>query len=372
MIQELFGRTHIDEFLDMFSRVCVVEVGVISTHDPETGLCDVELYRVQQGKRIKLSGLEVLYIGNSANGFRSDIVGSYCLIFFPRTVVPSLRNNLVKTRTRDYDYTGAKVIPLATAQQAKLRVGFDSFGQFVMESDDFVLVINDKGIELRDGEAKNVYSFRGDTGFEKQEGNGHIVDHIYPDGTVELQYIDNNGKVAYRKSYKPDGTYKIQHGAYDVMTPEQEDDPDTYTKYAFTTTYGTDKSLSIVQQNSSAEVLNQIAVSSGGDITISNKGGTTISVAQDGTVSVTSGSDVSVSSGGDVAISSTGAISLSAGGKISLKNSVSNLFTDVLKPILGKLNGSSGTISTFGSPGSHNVVPGQITTELGKLNALME
>ena len=90
-----------------------------------------------------------------------------------------------------------------------------------MDSEDFVLVINDKGIELRDGKAKNVYSFRGDTGFEKQEGSGHIIDHIYPDGTIELQYIDNNGKVAYRKFYKPDGTYKIQHGAYDVMTPEQ-------------------------------------------------------------------------------------------------------------------------------------------------------
>ena len=128
----------------------------------------------------------------------------------------------------------------------------------------------------------------------------------------------------------------------------------------------------MVQQNSNAEVLNQITVSSSGNITINNKGGTTISVEQDGTVSVTSGSDISVSSGGDIDISSTGAISLTAGGKISLKNNLANLFTDVLKPIFGKLNGSAGTISTFGSPGSHNVTPGQIVAEVAKLEALME
>lgn len=394
MIGKVAGRTDIDNLTEELSRLCLIDVGRISSYSSKTGKGDVELYMIRQGERQVLANIEIVSIGNGVNGILSNVVGSPCLVFFPRTAVPSLRDGLTKIDGRMYDYNGAKAIPLATLQDVPVQVGFTGLGQFVIQNENFVLGFDKSGITLQDGAGTTAYSFTNEVGIHKYEGSGKIINNVLPSGEIEMQYKNDDGKIAYRMNYNPTtGTYTVQRGAFNLLSPEQEDEPSTYELYRWTTIYdGTtgnitetlqttpdgdtkkilwtktmnaDGSVSFVQTNTDGDVLNNIAISASGDISISQtKAENSITLKQDGTCNVTTK--------GKTTVKSAGLEMNGDSGKVTVKNAQASLFTDVLKALVDLLNGSAGSVKTAGSPGSQTVVPGQFTSIATKLGLLME
>lgn len=401
MIEVLAGRTDVDHFTEMLNRVCLIDIGTIVSYDQSTGRGDINLYMIRQGVQKKLTNIEILSIGNAANGLWSSMLGAPCLVFFPRTVVPSVRDGLTKLDVRMYDENGAKAIPLATLKDTTINVGFDSLGQFVAQNKNIVLCAGAQGITLRDTESNHIYEFDSEKGLTKVEGGGKIINHIDNDGNVEIQYRDDNGLVAYRMSFNSaTGDYLVQRGAYEALTQEQEDDPSTYTDYKWTTLYsgtGTitetlqlqsddptdpsatkpkrvttrdvagnitevlndsgdttkplwttnkaaDGAITLAQTATNGDKLNTISISSTGDITITQtKAGNTITLKQDGKLSITT----------------KGAVELMAGSGQTLKagGNGKTLKDILITDLLGLLQ----SFDTVGSPGSHSTGPGAAT-----------
>lgn len=409
MIEMIAGRTDVDQFTEMLNRVCLIDIGTIVSYNQSTGRGDINLYMIRQGVQKKLTNIEILSVGNAANGLWSSMLGAPCLVFFPRTVVPSVRDGLTKLDGRMYDENGAKAIPLATLQNTVINVGFDSLGQFVAQNENIVLCAGSQGITLRDAGSNHIYEFDSEKGLTKVEGSGKIINHIDNDGNVEIQYRDNNGLVAYRMSFNTTtGDYLVQRGAYESLTQEQEDDPSTYTDYKWITlysgtgtitetlqlqsddptdasatkpkrvitrdvegniteilndsddttkplwanTFGADGSIMLDQTATNGDKLNTISISATGDITISQtKAGNTITLKQDGTLSITTKSDV--------AVKATGAMELTAGSGKKLKagGNGKTLKDILITDLLGLLK----AFDTAGSPASHTTGPNAMT-----------
>lgn len=425
MIELLAGRTDIDPFTEKLGRVCLIDVGTIVKYDQSTGKGDVNLYMIRQGVQKKLTNIEILSVGNSANGLWSSMLGAPCLVFFPRTVVPSVRDGLTKINCRMYEESGAKALPLATLKDTLVNVGFDSLGQFVAQNKNIVLCIGQEGITLRDADANHVYEFDKEKGLEKVEGGGKIINHIDNDGNIEVQYRDDNGLIMYRMSFSPTtGNYLIQRGAYEALTKEQEADPSTYTDYKWTTlyegtgtitetlqlqsddptdpaqtkpirvttknidgsitevlndssdttkplwsnTFGADGSIILDQTNPDGDKLNTVSISASGDITITQtKAENTITLKQDGTLSISTKGDVSVNSKGNATVTTDGNVALQATGTAELtagsgKKLKAGGNGKTLKDILvTDLLGLLQAFDTAGSPASHTTGPNALT-----------
>lgn len=406
MIGLIAGRTDVDHFTEMLNRVCLIDIGTIVSYNQSTGRGDINLYMIRQGVQKKLSNIEILSIGNAANGLWSSMLGAPCLVFFPRTVVPSVRDGLTKLDGRMYDENGAKAIPLAPLKDTMINVGFDSLGQFVAQNKNIVLCAGAQGITLRDAESSHIYEFDSEKGLTKVEGGGKIINHIDNDGNVEIQYRDDNGLIAYRMSFDVStGDYLVQRGAYEALTREQEDDPSTYTDYKWTTLYestGTitetlqlqsddptdpsstkpkrvitrdvegnitevlndsedttkplwtnnrdaDGTITLSQTSASGDKLNTISISSAGDITIEQqKAENTITLKQDGTLSITTKGNIDITTDGNMELMAGSGQTLKAGGNGKTLKDI--LVTD----LLGLLQ----SFDTVGSPGSHTTGPG--------------
>ena len=344
------GRTPKDYFISTLRSVGLVDIGHIKKYEPSTGKAQVIMFNVIEGMQQVLYGVEVLFPGNAANGLRGDIINAPCIVFYPRAVVRSFRDNKVSTTATPYDSSGAKCIPLSTCSNKDVRIGFDASGHFYINTDAFRVSVSEDNILFANSDNSIQYMLS-ETGLSRNEGYEHETHG--EDGSINLYYEMTDGKVAYRMSYKPDGTYTVQRYAYEAWTPEQHDNPDLYTNYTWTDTYTADGKREMKQVASNGDVLNDIVFASDGTLTISQtKAKNTITLSQNG--------KVTIKSKGDTTIEATGKISLQAAGK--------NLYT-IWNSILTKLNS---TFSTQGSPGSHTVVPNQLQQEQTDLGAAMQ
>lgn len=357
------GFSHIDALARNITALGLIDIGVIMAYRPSDGTADVNLYSTIMGVQRTITNVEVIFFGNNANGFKSAVAGSPCLIVYPCSVVPSIKNKEIDASKRAYDKTGAKCIPLSVVTNTPLQVGFNSKGDLTIGSDNYTVSITERGITYSNADNSLQYDLSGSTGISKIEGYVHT--EIEDDGTVWIYYKNASGKVAYLMNYKPDGTYVINRTAFEAWDEAAEDDHSTFTKYMWKETVNPDGSRQLLQQNSNNEVLNQIDISATGDITIAQtKAENTVTLRQDGTCSITTKSKTTITG---TAVEVNG-----ASGKVAIKNSSKSLFTDVLKALLDLLNGTSGSVKTAGSPGSQTVVPGQFSSISTALAALME
>lgn len=365
------GYSKLDEFLTYLSATGIIDVGRIRAFRPSDGTADVALYSGLNGARRIVSNVEVVYIGNNANGITGTIVGSPCLVFIPRSVVVSLKNGLVDTSKKEFNVVGAKCLPLSTAADIALHVGFNPTGDFVLQSDKFVLTISDTDITYTNRENTLQYNLNYEKGFVNNEGGGKIHTETKEDGNVWVYYENTEGKVAYCMHYAPDGTYTISRNAYTAWDEAAKDDHSQFTDYMWietfgadgsytkvlkdadsnvlnTTTRNADSSQQIVQTASNGDVLNNITISSDGNITISQtKAQNTITLKQDGTLSIATHSDITVNATGNATLMAGSGKKLKAGGNgKSLKDI---LITDLL--------GLLAAFDTAGSPASHTTGP---------------
>lgn len=411
------GRSNMSDLLTTLTRVGIVDIGTITGFAASTGRASVMTFQVFGQERLELKDVEVLLIGTGANGFEGSLVGSPCLIIYPRSVVPSMREQKVMWQERPYSPQGVKCIPLSTRpDRSRVHLGFDNLGQFVISSENYVVTISDEGILYTNKDNTLQYDITGSSNSTQVSGGGHIHTTVGVDGSYELYYLDDNGLVAYRVKYLPDGTYTVQRGAYTAWEEEVLDDHDSFHDYAWETiyqmdgtvtetlraiqdgddekpirieeitpdgtvtrvlnsegdpekplvveTYSADGSIDIKQTNADGDELNQITITADGDVTIKQgKAENTVTLTQDGKLTITTKDAVSVNAGGNAVVSADGDIQATSKGKMelvtgsTLKAGSSSL---TLKTILidDLLNTLLANFDTTGSPAAHMTGPG--------------
>lgn len=366
------GKAEIDYVLDQLQSIGIVDIGVISQYENSTGRASVRLMRSISGQQAEITSVEVLFIGSNGNGLWASCVGSPCLVIYPRSVVTSMRDRKIDPGKRPFDSTGAKCIPLSTRADAKFNMGFDSFGNFLIQCPTYTVTIDEAGITYANADCSVVKSIN-DTGSDSQYGR---VFNVTDSTHTETYYLNNDEKCAYRFVYKYDGTFTVQRAAYTVWTQEELSDRDSYENWTWETVWDVsgnetetlkdadmnplvtksskvDGSYEYKQVNADGDVLNSIAISAEGDITLSQtKTGNVVELKQDGSCTITTAKGVTID-GTD--------------GNISIKNanySLADVFNDLIT-VLDKF-------ATQGSPAAHTAVPGQFTDIQSKLAQFLE
>lgn len=397
------GRTGIDDLLPYLKRLGLIDVGVIQSYIVSTNRASVATFQLFGGKQLVLEDVEVLLPGNAVNGFTGDLNNSPCLVIYPRSVVPSMRDGKVLWRAAAFDSQGVKCIPLSVRpDSSKIRIGFDSDGRFVISCKAYVVIISEDGITYTNEDNTLQYDISGSSDQEQVTGGGLIVTSTGKDGTYELYYKTTDGLVAYRVLYKPDGTYKVQRGAFKKWENDELGDHDLFTAYAWTTTYNMDGSVSIMLQNSDekplsqvditpdggwdftqtnadGDVLNHVTITSAGDITIAQeKAENTITLKQDGTLDIQTKAAVTVTTKDAMTVTSEKDMTIESKANMTTKMAqkwTAGSSSVTLKSILidDLLNNLLTNFDTVGSPGAHKTGPGaiasisQLVTKWGQL-----
>lgn len=362
------GRSDIQDIRQALGTVGIIDIGTCYDYKASTNTCSVITSKVLNSRRAVYRNVEVLCIGNQNNAFRTNPDGSLCLVFVPRSCVPNTRTMAVDLSADDYAKHGAKCIPVSNAANTEISVGFGADGSFGIAGDDYAIrftatdcsvIVNDIMYSIGDG--GTLISAGGTT---KQTNT---------DGSWSEQALVD-GSVAYRLSFKTDGTYTIQRVSNAKPTPAELDDIDSFTNYVWTeewaadgtymrtlrgtdnenilktvtdnidgsteevlnnadgnailtTTKAADGSVTIVQTDGS-DTLNTVTMSAEGDVTIVNKGETTIKIGIDGTLSVETGDAITLKAGGDISITPSAELSLSGNltvdGDVTITGDLSN------------------------------------------------
>lgn len=359
MIIDTLGQPIKDKEINKLSLINIIDVGTITNYKRSDNKADVSLYRLDtNGSRILLHDVEVILPGSISNGFQHEITNAPCLVFYPRSVVPSLQNGYIMNRADWYSEQGAKCLPFSVMPSSDLSVGFDGFGNFAIGNEKYCFQFTKNGVTYQNADGGIQLGLGDSKSISTVIGGGRIHRNVLEDGTYELYFLTQDDKTAFRLLYKAeDGSYKIQRAGFDAWDTTQDIDTN---KYAWETSWALDGSLDIKQQSNSEKVLNQVTISSDGNIVISQpEAGNTITIKQDGTITV--------ASSGQMSLEGQGASFSGGDGKISLKNnaySVKDAFTDLIAVL--------DTFKTQGSPGSHTAVPMQFETLKQKLSTLWE
>lgn len=382
------GSTGIDDLLPYLRKIGLIDVGVIRSYIASTGKATVATFQLFGGQQLELKDVEVLFPGNAANGFTGDLDNSPCLVIYPRSVVPSLADQKVLWRAAAFDSQGVKCIPLSVKpDKSKVRMGFDSNGRFVISCKNYIVTISEEGITYTNEDNTLQYDISGSADQEQVTGGGLIVTSTRQDGTYELYYKTDDGLVAYRVLYKPDGTYQVQRGAFKAWEEDELGDHDLFKAYAWTTIYNMDGTITTTLQNSDekplqvftlspdggidlqqtnadGDVLNHVTITAEGDITIAQeKAENTITLKQDGTLSIETKAAVTVSTKDTLTVTSEKDMTIESKANMTTKMAqgwTAGSDSVTLKSILidDLLNNLITNLDTAGSPGAHKIGPG--------------
>lgn len=335
----LIGNTDIDSFVSMLGRIGVIDIGTISGYLPSTGRATVSLFQILSNKPVKLKNVEVMFPGSAQNGFIGDILNAPCLVIYPRSVVPSLKNGEVLWKQQAYSSEGVKCIPLSVRPDpTKVRIGFDGSGRFVIACDNYTVTISNDGISYTNKDNTLQYDVGGSDNSEQVTGGGLIVTTTGKDGSYELYYKTTDGLVAYRVKYTPDGKYVVQRGAHKKWEGNELKDHDSFTDYAWTTIYSMDGTIDISQQDSDGNSLNHITVDVDGNVVIEQE---------------QSGSKIEMDQQGNIKITAGGALETITGSTWKGGSEDITLKTMLIDDLLSLLD----SFDTVGSPGNHSTGP---------------
>lgn len=332
----------------------LVDFGVI--HDITDGWAYVKTFDLNSSGDAKYVNAEIVQAGT---GIDAVAPGMICLLIYPKSPIQSLAKHLIYTGGSLYDSRTAKCLPLSCYESGH-PVSLQHAGKtLVMATEKYSITYAPESITFL---SPNVYVSLTDTEIQ------------FTHGTVHLE-IDSAGHLTKYTGYGYDVQNKVVNwkskveqnadGEIHIQTAEAKND--SYESFGKTdircdVAGNVELKTGVTKDNKFAT---NIKIEVGGKITLASyaDGSEKASVVlnPDGTVTITTAAKYSIKGVG-VAIDGTT-------GKVNIKNSSASMYTDILKPMLQKLNTS---LATQGSPGAHTVVPNQFSTEATKLDALME
>lgn len=332
----------------------LVDFGVIS--DITDGWAYVKTFDLNSAGEVKYVNAEIVQAGT---GIDAVAPGMICLLIYPKSPIQSLAKHLIYTGGSLYDSRTAKCLPLSCYESGH-PVSLQHAGKtLVTATEKYSITYAPDSITFL---SPNVYLYLTDTEIQ------------FTHGTVHLE-IDSTGNLTKYTGYGYDVQNKVVNWKSKV---EQKADGEIHIQ---TAEAKNDNNESFGQTDIKCDPEGSVSIKTG--ITKDNKFATDITLQLDGTITLASYKDgeskasIVLKSDGTVSITTTDKYSISGvgvaidgtDGKVSIKNSSASMYTDILKPMLQKLNTS---LATQGSPGAHTVVPNQFNTEATKLDSLME
>lgn len=346
----------IDIFRNQLASNILVDFGTIVSI--EDGKADVRLFNITPSGDIQHITAEVLQIGS---GVDVACAGMLCLLIYPKSPILSLANLEILTGGNLYDPRTVKCIPLVCYEEGHPVVFQRSGDELVLSTSKYNITYSDTEITFM---SPSAYVHLDETSLEMNLGSG----------TIHLE-IDSTGNLTKYMGYG----YDVQNKVFNWKSKiEQKADGEIHIQ---TAEAKNDSNESFGQTDIKCDVAGNVELKTG--VTKDSKFATNIKIEVGGKITLASYADGSEKSSvvlnpdGTVNITTTDKYSISGvgvaidgtSGKVNIKNSNASMYTDILKPMLQKLNTS---LATQGSPGAHTVVPNQFSTEASKLDALME
>lgn len=323
-IDDLVGQTATEEMIKQLSPLMLIEVGRIIGWAQSTGKAVVRSYDTTTGTESDYTDVEVLWPGCEANGFRSDPTGSACLVFAPRTTVPSLHENLINTGAPNYSKGGIKCMPVYLGHNNNLVCGFDGGGTLSAATQLYSIQLGEKHVTFSWNGGSVLVDY--DAEYISRHTHEYVLETLY--GKQETVHYSKIGRMIERRFYDDSGVATVQRLAMKAVEKDQLDDLSSYENWQWVDTFATDGTKTTTLSDADNQPLVTITTTPEGDINLTNQGGTTIDVKIDGSVAITTGAAVTFTAGDAVTIDASSGISISGNtsitGNVSINGELSN------------------------------------------------
>lgn len=202
-------------FLKSFS---IVDIGMIQYI--KDGKATVATNIFIKGKQVIYDGVEVVYPGNDQGVFGAATANCTCLIFIPRTCMPSIRDKVVKHGELCYSKNGIKAMPIGNSIGNNVRTQYDGNGNLIIATGPYTLLFQndsityqrkDNGSSLTIDESGNMYVVR-------QGANG-VYRETIEDGIVKTEWTTKDNDVKWTDVLNADGSR-----SFTQINPQQQSD----------------------------------------------------------------------------------------------------------------------------------------------------
>lgn len=159
------------------------------------------------GQQAIYENAEVIFPGNEGGCFSCECVGTACLIFIPRSCIPSIDNKYVRFEAKPYDKAGIKVMPIGNDSVTDLSVGRNANGVFNIMSVIYSMEWGKDTVALdrADGKASASMDANGGLHVSKQGDNGTYYKDI-EDGSVTEKWTSKDKDVQWTDTLNSDGS----------------------------------------------------------------------------------------------------------------------------------------------------------------------
>lgn len=234
-----------EKFLSILSSFIILDIGTIEQLK-ENGRARVVSSTFINNRPVIYENAELIFPGNANGCYGANGMNMACLIFIPRSCMPSVDNLVLRMGKPSYDKDGVKAMPIGNGTANNIKTYFGDGGDYsitgksyscIFRNNDIVFQTDDGQTELAiDGTGqlyvtrqsdKGAYSISiEDTGITKQwvSENQDVIwtDTLNPDGSRSFQQADDQDNVLFSITIAADGTASL--GLSKGLTVETEDE----------------------------------------------------------------------------------------------------------------------------------------------------
>lgn len=144
------SKSELSTYNEVLNQKVIVDIGIILDITAE-GRAHVLSNKFVGIQRVEYNDAEVIFPGNPSGVFMSSVSNSPCLIFIPRTTVPSIDDMKVRVGVTSFGIDGVKVMPITTGNGALMKASFDGAGNLNIENKTYSITYTKDSIDLIHG-----------------------------------------------------------------------------------------------------------------------------------------------------------------------------------------------------------------------------
>ena len=207
-------------FLNMLNSVIILDIGIIDVITPE-GRANVTSSTFIGNKPIKYNDAEVIYPGNANGSYVSRCPGMACLIFIPKSCMPSIDNLELRIGATSYNRDGVKVMPIGNGAKNKVQALFSAGGEYSIIGQTYSVQYDESSVSFQRNDGKTTITVDG-TGqmYVSRQTNTGTYNINIEDTGVTTTWLSQNKNVLWTDTLNPDGSRSLVQS-----NPDSEGDP---------------------------------------------------------------------------------------------------------------------------------------------------
>lgn len=195
-----------DIFLDTLGSYVVLDIGTIEDIN-EQGRARVVSSTFMNNKPIVYEDAEIIFPGNANGTFAASGRNMACLIFIPRSCMPTVDNLVLEIGKPSYNKDGVKAMPIGNGAANNLKMHYSDGGDLSLLGRSYNVDFTNDTIILSTKDSKTMLTMDG-TGqlfLSRQTDNGSYFINV-EDGIVTRQWLNANKDVLWTDTYNQDGS----------------------------------------------------------------------------------------------------------------------------------------------------------------------